>query len=437
MDGILMMAGAMALLLLLFALGVPVFLAFLAINTAGVALFLGPQAFGLVANSLFTTASTSSLTAIALFVLMGEILFRSGTSEVLFEAVDRFVGRLLGRQFVLAGVLAAVFGALSGSNMAVSAMMAKSVFPGMVARGYDRKLSIGMILGGASLAPVIPPSVLTIIIATLANVSVAGLLLAGVVPGLLLALLFIAYALIRVRLNPRLAPGRADEGAANGVARPGLAMAALRCLPFTLIIAAVMGLILAGIATPSESAATGVLGAMATAAVFGNLRLAMLKDALRGSVLITAMILVIMASSTLFSQLLALSGATGQLTEWVTQLAWDPVWMLLAMMGLVFVFCLFIDQVAVMLVIIPIYLPLVGVLGFDPLWFWLLMLLNVTVGGITPPFGYAMFAFKGARNDVPMTALFAAAWPFVGLFLLGMLVVGMVPSLATWLPGLL
>jgi tripartite ATP-independent transporter DctM subunit len=437
MDGMLLMGGAMALLLLLFALGVPVFLAFLVINTAGVAVFLGPQAFGLVANSLFTTASTSSLTAIGLFVLMGEILFRSGTSEVLFEAVDRFVGRLLGRQFVLAGLLATVFGALSGSNMAVSAMMAKSVFPGMAERGYDRKLSIGMILGGASLAPVIPPSVLTIIIATLANVSVAGLLVAGVVPGLLLGGLFIAYALVRVRLNPKLAPGRADEGDAAAAGRPGLAMAALRCLPFTLIIAAVMGLILAGIATPSESAATGVLGAMATAAVFGNLRLTMLKEALRGSVLITAMILVIMASSTLFSQLLALSGATGQLTEWVTQLKWEPVWMLLAMMALVFVFCMFIDQVAVMLVIIPIYLPLVGVLGFDPLWFWLLMLLNVTVGGIAPPFGYAMFAFKGARNDVAMTELFAAAWPFVGLFLLGMLVVGIFPSLATWLPGLL
>jgi TRAP-type C4-dicarboxylate transport system permease large subunit len=144
-----------------------------------------------------------------------------------------------------------------------------------------------------------------------------------------------------------------------------------------------------------------------------------------------------MASSTLFSQLLALSGASGQITEWVTELGWHPVWMLLVMMGLVFLFCLFIDQVAVMLVIIPIYMPLIGVLGFDPLWFWLLMLLNVTVGGITPPFGYAMFAFKGARQDVPMTDLFAAAWPFVGLFLLGMLIVGLFPGLATWLPSLL
>lgn len=437
MSSLLLMAAALALLLALFAGGVPVFLAFLAINTAGVAIFLGPQAFGMVANSLFTTATTPSLTAIALFVLMGEILFRSGTSEVLFEAVDRFVGRLAGRQFVLAGVLSALFGALSGSNMAVSAMMAKSVFPGMERRGYDRKLSIGMILGGASLAPVIPPSVLVIIIATLAQVSVAGLLIAGVVPGLLLAVMFIVYALIRVRLNPKLAPAANTAEETDTLPKRTIARELLRCLPFTLIIASVMGLILAGVATPSESAATGVIGAMLTAAVFGNLRLRMLTEALRGSVLITAMILVIMASSTLFSQLLALSGASGQLTEWVTQLGWSPIWMLLVMMGLVFVFCLFIDQVAVMLVIIPIYMPLVTVLGFDPLWFWLLMLLNVTVGGITPPFGYAMFAFKGARHDVTMNELFTAAWPFVGLFLLGMVIVGLFPGLATWLPGML
>jgi tripartite ATP-independent transporter DctM subunit len=432
-----LMSGALALLLLLFGAGVPVFLAFLAINTAGVAVFLGPQAFGMVANSLFTTATTPSLTAIALFVLMGEILFRSGTSEVLFEAVDRFVGRLAGRQFVLAGVLAAVFGALSGSNMAVSAMMAKSVFPGMEQRGYDRRLSIGMILGGASLAPVIPPSVLVIIIATLAQVSVAGLLVAGVVPGMLLAAMFIGYALLRVKLNPSLAPSTAVADGAQAAPVRSLGMEVMRCMPFTLIIASVMGLILAGVATPSESAATGVIGAILTAAIFGKLRTKMLLDSLRSSVLITAMILVIMASSTLFSELLALSGASSQITEWVTELGWDAVWMLLVMMALVFVFCLFIDQVAVMLVIIPIYMPLIGVLGFDPLWFWLLMLLNVTVGGITPPFGYAMFAFKGARQDVPMADLFAAAWPFVGLFLLGMLIVGVFPSLATWLPGFL
>lgn len=425
-------ALAAGLLVALFLLGAPVFIAFLAVNGAGVALLLGERGFGLVVNSLFTTATTGALTAIALFVLMGEILFRSGATEVLFRAVDRLIGRLPGRQFVLAGALSAVFGALSGSNMAVSAMMARTIWPGMRSRGYDPRLSIGMILGGASLAPVIPPSVLVIIIATLANVSVAGLLIAGVLPGLMLAAMFIAYTLLRVRLDPSLAP-EDEAGPPQGSAWRAL----LACAPFLLIVVSVMGLILFGVATPSESAATGVVGAMATAAMFGRLRLAMLLEALRGATLITAMILVIMASSTLFSQLLAISGATGALTRGVAALGLDPALMLLAMMALVFAFCMFVDQVAVMLVVIPIYMPIVATLEFDPLWFWLLMLLNVTVGGITPPFGYAMFAFRGAAPDVAMDDLYRAAWPFVGLFLVGMAIVGGVPELATWLPSLL
>jgi tripartite ATP-independent transporter DctM subunit len=434
MAGPVVLMSAAGLLLLLFMAGVPVFLAFLALNTAGVALFMGPQAFGMVANSLFTTATTGTLTAIALFVLMGEILFRSGAAEVLFDAVDRLVGRIRGRQYVLAGVLATVFGALSGSNMAVAALMARTIYPGMLRRGYDRKLSIGMILGGASLAPVIPPSVLVIIIATLANVSVAGLLVAGVLPGLLLGAAFIVYALVRVCLNPGLAPP--PEGPTHADAVP-VGRALLHCLPFAGLILLVVGLILLGIATPSESAAAGVLGALAIAALFRRAGWEMLTASLRSAVLLTAMILIIMASSTLFSQLLAISGASAEITRVVSDLGWPPVAMLIAMMALVFLFCLFIDQVAVMLVIIPIYAPLVALLGFDPLWFWLLMLLNVTVGGITPPFGYAMFAFRGAAPDVPMNALFAAAWPFVGLFILVMIVVGVVPELATWLPGLL
>ncbi|MEM6848724.1 MAG: TRAP transporter large permease subunit [Pseudomonadota bacterium] len=165
-----------------------------------------------------------------------------------------------------------------------------------------------------------------------------------------------------------------------------------------MIVASVMGPILFGIATPSESAATGVIGAMITAALFAKLTLKMIVEALRGP----AMIIVIIASSTLFSQRLAISGASGALTETVSTLDLSPVLMLLAMMVLVFAFCMFVDKVAVMLVVIPIFTPIVDALGFDPLWFWLLMLLNVTLGGTTPLFGYAMFAFKGAA-DVPMS----------------------------------
>lgn len=431
-SGPLALVAAAFIILALFMSGIPIFLAFLSINLIGVAVFLGPQAFPMLANSLFATTTNAQLTAIPLFVLMGEIMFRSGAADLLFQAVDRFVGRIRGRQYVLAGVLATIFGALSGSNMAVAAMMARTIYPGMISRGYDRRLSIGMILGGASLAPIIPPSVLVIIIATLANVSVAGLLVAGVVPGLMLAVLFIGYAMVRIALNPSLAPPLVQ-----GAQTLSIAQAALRCVPFAVLILLVVGMILFGVATPSESAATGVTAAIGIAALFRRLSLTLILQALRASALMTAMILVIMASSTLFSQLLAISGASAQITRLVAGLDLPAPLMLFVMMALVFVFCMFVDQVAVMLIIIPIYLPLIPVIGADPLWFWLLMLLNVTVGGITPPFGYAMFAFRGAAPDVPMSDLFRASWSFVGLFILGMFIVALVPSLATWLPGLL
>ncbi len=431
---VLLAAGG--LLFGLFFSGMPIFLAFLLINVAGVLTFLGPNAFGMLVNSVFDTTTTATLTAIPLFVLMGEILFRSGSTNVLFEAADGLIGRICGRQYALAMALATVFGALSGSNMAVAAMMGRTVYPGMIARGYDKKLSIGVILAGASIAPIIPPSVLAIIIATLANVSVAGLLIAGILPGLLLSSLFLAYALLLCRARPGLAPPSEARVAGQG-AGPGAFVLLARCLPFALIIFCVMGFILTGVATPSESAATGVVGAILTALVFRRLTVRMLWDSLMQSAYIASMILIIMACSTLFSQLLAFSGATGHLAALVADTSW-PAWaILLAMMAIVFVFCMFIDQVALMLVVIPIYLPVVETLGFDPIWFWMLMLLNVTVGGITPPFGYAMFAFKGVAPDAHIRDIFQAALPFVGLFLLGMTIVYFVPAFATFLPGLL
>lgn len=425
---------AAGLLFGLFLTGMPIFLAFLAINVGGVLIYLGPGAFGMVVNSIFNTTTTATLTAIPLFVLMGEILFRSGSTDVLFEAADRVIGRIRGRQYALSMLLATVFGALSGSNMAVAAMMGRTIYPGMKARGYDERLSIGMILAGSSLAPIIPPSVLAIIIATLANVSVAGLLIAGILPGLLLAALFLGYALIRCYLNPLLAPSN-DDGTATAKTSTGVLL--LRCLPFSLIIFSVMGFILTGVATPSESAATGVVGAIATAALLGRLRLATLWESLNQAAYIASMILIIMASSTMFSQLLAFSGATGQLASLVAETSWPDWALLLAMMAIVFVCCMFIDQVALMLVVIPIYLPVVEAIGFDPIWFWLLMLLNVVVGGITPPFGYAMFAFKGVAPDANLRDIFRAAMPFVGLFLAAMALVYAFPGIATLLPYLL
>ncbi len=432
-EGIPAVLAGVGLLLLFMAAGMPVFVAFLTVNMGATLLVLGPAGFGMFSGSFYETATNSTLVTIPLFILMGELLFRSRAVDVLFQSIDTLIGRVPGRQYVLSIVLATVFSTLSGAAMGVAAMLGRSLLPGMIARGYDARLSVGTILAGASLAPLIPPSVLVIIIGTLAGVSIAGLLIAGIIPGLIFAGLFAAYVFLRIWRNPSLAPQ--NEEATRRVEFKDALIAVARLLPFTIIIVSVMGLILAGVATPTEAGAMGVLGALMTAAIYRNLSFQMVLESLGGSVKISAMILIIMASSKLFSQLLAFSGGASALTAWIVGLDVSPWLMLVLLMVLPFILCMFIDQIALMLIVIPIYLPIIDSFGYDPIWFWLLFLVNITVGGITPPFGYTLFALKSAWSEGSLSTVFAAAWPFVALFILGMIILAVAPGLTTYLPS--
>ena len=434
-EGIPAVLAGVGLLLLAMAAGMPVFVAFLVVNLGAAVLLFGSAGFGMFTGSFFETATSLSLVTIPLFILMGELLFRSRAVDVLFESIDTLVGRVRGRQYVLSIVLATVFATLSGAAMGVAAMLGRSLLPGMVSRGYDARLSIGTILAGASLAPLIPPSVLAIIIGTLAGVSIAGLLIAGIIPGLVFSALFIAYVFVRIWRDPTLAP--ANDDSVRPPTAADVVIALLRMLPFSIIILMVMGLILLGIATPTEAGAMGVVGALITAGIYRNLSFSMVAESLGESAKISAMILIIMASSKLFSQLLAFSGGATALTEWVVGLQVSSWVMLFMLMALPFVLCMFIDQIALMLIVIPIYLPIVENFHYDPIWFWLLFLVNITVGGITPPFGYTLFALKGAWGEGSMSLVFSAAWPFVGLFVLGMFILALFPGLTTFLPSLL
>lgn len=208
MSWALPLVGAIGLLLVLLFTGMRVFAAFLVLNIVGVLVLTGPRGFGLFTNSLFETATSQSLATVALFVLMGEILFRSGSVEVLFDGIDRLIGQMRGRLYVVTVALSTVFGALSGSAVAVAAMLGRSVLPAMAQRGYDARRSAATVLAGASLAPIIPPSLLAIIVGSLADVSIAGLLVAGILPGLLFACLTLAWVL-RVACPPRRRPRRA------------------------------------------------------------------------------------------------------------------------------------------------------------------------------------------------------------------------------------
>jgi len=428
-----LLAG-MGILFALFLSGVPIYLAFLVAILVGVYAIIGPAGFPMFANSILDTVSITSLASIPLFVLMGELLFRSGTMDVLFDSIDKLVGRIRGRQYVLVVVLSAMFGALSGVAMAVAAMLGRAVMPGMLARGYNARISAGLIVSGASLAPIIPPSLLAIIVGSIADVSIAKLLIAGIIPGLILGGIFLIYVFVRIALDARLAPANVSDER-NQVSFGEQCIAVLRTLPFAIVIFSVMGFIMLGIATPSESAATGVVGALLTAAIYQKLSASMVWESVMASVTVSAMILTIMAMSKMFTQLLAFTGATSELVQLVANLDLSPLLMLGLMLAVPFVLCMFIDTIAVILLTIPIYQPVVNALGFDPVWFWLLFLINITLGAITPPFGYTLFAFKAVVPDMSIGDVYRATLPFVVLFILGIAVITAFPALATWLPG--
>ena len=430
------LVGGLALLAAAFITGVPLFVAFLLVNFVGVLVMIGPSGFGLIANSIFDTVNLDALAALPLFILMGELLFRGGAITELLKSVDKLVGKLPGRQYILTSLLSTLFGALSGSAMAVTAMMSRSMFPGMVASGYNRKMSAGVIMAGASLAPIIPPSVAVILIATLAGASIAKLLIAGILPGLLLAALFIAYTTVRSVMDPSLTPAAGREVVSRPTAREKM-RALLRLSPFGVVIFSVMGFILLGIATPTEAAATGVLGALITAAIFGKLRWSMINSALHTAALITGTILVIMASSNMFGQLLALTGTAARLTDAVASMQAPVTVLVLMLMAITFLFCVFADEIAMLLILIPLFKPIVSTVGMNEVWFWTLMLINLVLGGITPPFGYTMYAFKGGASDMPMNEIYAATWPFVALYVAAICLIIVFPPIATYLPSLL
>ena len=430
MDPNVMVALGGVLLLLLLLAGTPVFVVFLVVNLIGCAVLFGPNSYGIFIDSLNASATSLALVTVPMFLLMGEILFRSGTVEVLLKSIDSLIGRLWGRQYFVSVVLSTVFGALSGSAVAVAAMLGRSLLPTMLQNRYDAKLSAGTILAGASLAPIIPPSILVILLGSLANVSIAGLMVAGVLPGLLIAGLCCAYLLIRGRLNKSLAPAMETSGVSY---RP--AQIAVNILPFTFLMFVVIGLIILGVATPTESASLGVVGAMLIAALYKRLNISILRESLISAVKLSAMLIVILATSKVLGQLLAFAGSTVLIVENVAALDIAPMLMLILLLLIPFLLCMFLDQIALMLILIPVYVPLVSRFGFESIWFWTLFLIILTLGSITPPFGYTLFALKGTSDHLTIVDIYRASIPFVAVFLIAILAMILMPQIVMWLPG--
>ncbi|UTD56355.1 TRAP transporter large permease [Halomonas sp. MS1] len=423
-------------LLVLMGVGLPVFVAFLIANITGVLLTLGEKGFGMFSNSMYETLTSESFVTIPLFVLMGEILFRSGAVDVLSTALDKWIGKVNGRMYYLVIGLSTFFGALSGAAAAVAAMLGRSILPKMQKLGYDTNLTNFTILGGASLAPIIPPSLLVIVIGSLVrDTSIAGLLVAGIIPGFLISLILFLYIYFRVSRDPNLSPDN-NAGVENYSTKEKLGEV-LKASPFFIVIFSVMGLILLGVATPSEAAATGVVGAVITASIYKSFHLKMLWESLQSSVKISLMIVIIVASSKLFGQLLSFMGATSGLIDFVSTLELSDWMMFFILMLIPFVLCMFIDQFAFILLAIPLYAPIVSAYNFEPIWFWTIFLINLTVGSLTPPFGYTLFALKGSANSVLISDIYKSAWPVVALFLASIVLFYFFPQVITYLPSVL
>jgi tripartite ATP-independent transporter DctM subunit len=376
-----------------------------------------------------------SLTPIPFFILMGEVLFHTGLAMKAIDAFDRAIHGVPGRLAVVAIVAGTVFSAISGSTVATTALLGGLLLPQMLRRGYHPRLAMGPIMAIGGVDMLIPPSAITVLLGSLAGISISGLLIAGIVPGFLMAALFLAWIVFTARRRPEWAPA-ADPEPVRGWARwqPLFVHVTPLVLIFVLVIVAMS----AGWATPTESAALGALATVVVCLLYRSMSLAAMKKALAGTAAISGVILFIILGATTFAQILAFSGATNGLVALVQDSGWPGWAVLAAMIAILLVLGCFVDQVSMMLITLPFFMPMVQHFGWDPLWFGVVYLICMQLGLLTPPFGMLLFTMRSvAPREIPTREIFASVTPYVLIGLAMVVLVLAVPTLATGLPALL
>jgi len=423
-------------LLILMLTGLPVAFSFIAINLIGVFIFWGGlPGFQQLILSIFESVTFFALLPVPLFILMGEVLFHSGMGTRMLDALDTLLGRLPGRLSLVAvagGILIAV---LCGNTWASTAMLGSMLVPDMRKRGYKKSMALGPIMGGGALAIIIPPSGMAVVLATLAGISVGGLLIAGFVPGLVMAAFFTIYIIGRCILQPDIAPSYT----VRHLSLPERLLPIIRnVLPLGAIVFAVIGLMLLGLATPSESAAFGALATLILSAVYKSLNWQVVKKAFTSTIRMATMIFMIFCGSTAFSQILAYSGATRGMVDMAVNLPIPPFALLICMMLVVMFLGMFMDQLSILMITLPVFMPICHTLGWVPLWFGLMLLINMSIANLSPPFGIELFVMKGVSpQDTTMGDIYRASIPFIIMEALVILLVMIAPPVATWLPGFL
>lgn len=431
-------AGALLLGLIvgLMMLGVPVAITFMATNVVGTLVFIGGvRGLTQVVDNSTALITTFQLVPVPLFILMGALFFHSGLAVRVFDALDKLFGRLPGRLAFLTVAGGATFSTMTGSSMANTAMLGSLMVPEMQRRGYSWRMSLGPILGTGGLAMIIPPSNLAVLLASVASIDVGRLLVSGVIPGFLLALLYAGMIAVQVLLDPTGAP---SYEVARAAWRDKVRAVAVNIVPMSVVVFMVVGLIVLGVATPSEAAAFGVLGVLILAAAFRLLTWKAITQSLESTVKVAGMVFFIIISSSVFSQLVAYSGASAGLLRWATSFEVSVTVMLLSMFAVLLLLGMFMDPVSMILISAPIFMPLVGVMKLDPVLFGMFVLLVLEMSQTTPPFGLLLYIMLGvAPRGTTLAQVATAAFPFLVCDAILLVLLLLFPAIALYLPGLM
>lgn len=425
-------------LILLMATGMPVAFTFLVISIVMMSLvWVGGAGVALGHSVVVLRSSVASfaLMPIAMFVLMGEILYHSGIAHDLIESLDQWIGRVPGRLSLLTVAAGTVFATLTGVSMSSCALLATILLPEMDSRGYDKSIGMGSIIASGGLAVLIPPSTLAVLYGAIAQVSIGGILFGIIVPGLIMAALFAIYILVVCYLRPSLAPPY--RGPHIAFAKK-LKSTAWHLLPVGFIIFLVIGVIFLGIATPTEAAALGAIGSSLLVIIHRKLTWQVIKKVSFGTLELTAMLLMLIATSTIFSQVLAFTGASAGLAEFAVKLPVEPIFIIIGIVLVLLILGCFMSVIAIMLITIPLVLPVVRAFGYNEVWFGVVYIVCMEMGAITPPFGLNLFVVKNlASPDTSMGDVFRSSLPWIGLELFVVVLLFLFPSLATWLPSMI
>ena len=416
--------------------GMPLVYVTMSIAIACTVYQLGFSGLPLIASRVGGFVTEYVFVSVPLFVLMACVMERSGVARDLYNAMYILAGRLRGGVAVQTMIVAVFMAAMTGIIGGEIVLLGMLALPQMLRLKYDKKLAMGTICAGGSLGTLIPPSVVLIVYGLTANVSISDLFLAGSIPGILLASLYLIYIITRCTINKDLAPIPSDAELDISRAEKLRLLKGL-FLPF-LVILWVLGSIYGGIASVTEAAGVGVAGAILSAAVRKELNFELIKSSVLQSMQTVGMLIWLTFGANALIGIYNIMGGTVYMKGLITGLPYDPIVIVLIMMGVLVVMGTFMDWIGICLLTMPIFVPVIVALGYDPVWFGILFTMNMQVSYLTPPFGPACFYLKGvAPPDISLNEIFNAMWPFIGMQIIGLALVLFFPQIAMWLPGIL